>query len=78
MSIVGPQARLVSDGLRFARGQFHRYDVLPGITGLRQVQMRQDSSFEQNFLQLDDAYIENWSLWASVVRHTDRRLFSAA
>jgi len=36
--------------------------VLPGLTGLWQVQARQNSSFEQ-YIALDTAYIENWSFW---------------
>jgi lipopolysaccharide/colanic/teichoic acid biosynthesis glycosyltransferase len=35
--------------------------VLPGITGLWQVEARQDPSFD-NYISLDTAYVENWSL----------------
>jgi lipopolysaccharide/colanic/teichoic acid biosynthesis glycosyltransferase len=38
-----------------------RLDVVPGITGLWQVQARQDPSFD-SYISLDVAYIENWSL----------------
>ena len=36
-------------------------DVLPGITGLWQVEARQDPSFD-SYISLDTAYVENWSL----------------
>jgi lipopolysaccharide/colanic/teichoic acid biosynthesis glycosyltransferase len=39
-----------------------RLEVLPGLTGLWQVQARQDSSFEK-YIALDTAYVENWSFW---------------
>jgi len=39
-----------------------RLDVLPGITGLWQVEARQDPSFD-SYISLDTAYVENWSLW---------------
>ena len=37
-------------------------DVTPGITGLWQVQARQDPTFD-SYVSLDVAYIENWSVW---------------
>ena len=39
-----------------------RLEVTPGITGLWQVQARQDPSFD-SYISLDLAYIENWSVW---------------
>jgi len=39
-----------------------RLDVLPGITGLWQVEARQDPSFD-SYISLDTAYVDNWSLW---------------
>jgi lipopolysaccharide/colanic/teichoic acid biosynthesis glycosyltransferase len=38
-----------------------RLDVLPGMTGLWQVEARQDPSFD-SYISLDTAYVENWSL----------------
>jgi lipopolysaccharide/colanic/teichoic acid biosynthesis glycosyltransferase len=35
--------------------------VLPGITGLWQVEARQDPSFD-SYISLDTAYVENWNL----------------
>jgi len=42
-----------------------RLDVIPGITGLWQVQARQDPSFD-SYVSLDMTYIENWSLWLDI------------
>jgi lipopolysaccharide/colanic/teichoic acid biosynthesis glycosyltransferase len=39
-----------------------RLDVTPGITGLWQVQGRQDPSFD-SYVSLDVTYIDNWSFW---------------
>ena len=39
-----------------------RFDVIPGITGLWQIQARQDPSFE-SYISLDLIYIDNWSPW---------------
>ena len=38
-----------------------RLDAVPGITGLWQVEARQDPSFE-NYVSLDSKYIDDWSL----------------
>ena len=42
-----------------------RLDVTPGITGLWQVQARQDPSFD-SYISLDVTYIENWSIWLDI------------
>ena len=42
-----------------------RLEVLPGMTGLWQVEARQDPSFD-SYISLDTAYVENWSLWLDV------------
>jgi lipopolysaccharide/colanic/teichoic acid biosynthesis glycosyltransferase len=48
-----------------------RLDVMPGITGLWQVQARQDPSFD-TYISMDVAYIENWSLMLDlkIIAHT--------
>jgi exopolysaccharide biosynthesis polyprenyl glycosylphosphotransferase len=62
MSLVGPRPPLASEVSRYELEQLRRLDVIPGVTGLWQVQSRQDPSFE-SYLNLDTAYIENWSVW---------------
>jgi exopolysaccharide biosynthesis polyprenyl glycosylphosphotransferase len=61
MSIVGPRPPLSSEVAKYDIAHLRRLDVLPGITGLWQVQARQNPSFDQ-YISLDTAYVENWSL----------------
>ena len=61
MSLVGPRPPLASEVECYALSHLRRLDVLPGITGLWQVEARQDPSFD-NYISLDTAYVENWSL----------------
>jgi lipopolysaccharide/colanic/teichoic acid biosynthesis glycosyltransferase len=62
MSIVGPRPPLASELKEYEQIHLRRLDVIPGITGLWQVQARSDPSFDSYFL-LDMAYINNWSIW---------------
>ena len=62
MSIVGPRPPLASEVEQYDLTHLRRLDVLPGITGLWQVEARQDPSFD-SYISLDTAYVENWSLW---------------
>jgi len=62
MSIVGPRPPLGSEVKEYKLSHLRRLDVLPGLTGLWQVQARRSPSFE-TYVSLDVAYIENWSLW---------------
>jgi exopolysaccharide biosynthesis polyprenyl glycosylphosphotransferase len=65
MSIVGPRPPLASEVKQYELSHLRRLDVTPGITGLWQVQARQDPSFD-NYISLDTAYIENWSFWLDI------------
>jgi exopolysaccharide biosynthesis polyprenyl glycosylphosphotransferase len=60
MSFVGPRPPLASEVKKYELSHLRRLDVTPGITGLWQVEARQDPSFD-NYISLDTAYIENWS-----------------
>lgn len=62
MSIVGPRPPLAGEVRRYDLNHLRRLDVTPGITGLWQVQGRQDPSFT-SYVSLDVAYIDNWSIW---------------
>jgi exopolysaccharide biosynthesis polyprenyl glycosylphosphotransferase len=62
MSIVGPRPPIGSEVREYKLSHLRRLDVTPGITGLWQVQSRQDPSFD-SYISLDVAYIENWSIW---------------
>lgn len=62
MSLVGPRPPLASEVERYNLAHLRRLDVLPGLTGLWQIQARQNASFDR-YIALDTAYIENWSFW---------------
>ena len=47
MSLVGPRPPIASEVEQYDLAHLRRLDVLPGITGLWQVEARQDPSFGQ-------------------------------
>jgi exopolysaccharide biosynthesis polyprenyl glycosylphosphotransferase len=61
MSLVGPRPPVADEVERYELPHLRRLDVLPGLTGLWQVEARQDPSFD-SYISLDTAYVENWSL----------------
>jgi exopolysaccharide biosynthesis polyprenyl glycosylphosphotransferase len=61
MSLVGPRPPMAAEVEQYDLAHLRRLDVLPGITGLWQVEARQDPSFD-SYISLDTAYVENWSL----------------
>ena len=65
MSVVGPRPPIASEVKEYKLSHLRRLDVTPGITGLWQVQGRQDPSFD-SYISLDVTYIENWSLWLDI------------
>jgi exopolysaccharide biosynthesis polyprenyl glycosylphosphotransferase len=62
MSLVGPRPPIASEVEQYDLKHLRRLDVLPGITGLWQVEARQDPSFD-SYISLDSAYVENWTVW---------------
>lgn len=65
MSLVGPRPPLASEVEKYDLAHLRRLDVLPGITGLWQIEARQDPSFD-SYISLDTAYVENWNLMLDV------------
>jgi exopolysaccharide biosynthesis polyprenyl glycosylphosphotransferase len=61
MSLVGPRPPLAAEVEKYDLAHLRRLDVLPGMTGLWQVEARQDPSFD-SYISLDTAYVENWNL----------------
>ncbi|MEO6924723.1 MAG: sugar transferase [Bryocella sp.] len=61
MSLVGPRPPMAHEVEQYDLSHLRRLDVLPGMTGLWQVEARQDPSFD-NYISLDTAYVENWNL----------------
>ena len=61
MSLVGPRPALPNEVANFPPELRHRESVTPGITGLWQVEARDNPSFEA-YRRLDLFYVENWSV----------------
>ncbi len=61
MSLVGPRPPIASEVEQYDLAHLKRLDVLPGMTGLWQVEARQDPSFD-SYISLDTAYVENWNM----------------
>jgi len=62
MSLVGPRPLLVEYLPRYTPEQARRHEVLPGITGLAQINGRNALSWEEKF-RLDVWYVDHWSVW---------------
>ncbi len=60
MSLVGPRPALPAEVATFSAELRARERVMPGITGLWQVEARDNPSFEA-YSRLDLFYVENWS-----------------
>jgi exopolysaccharide biosynthesis polyprenyl glycosylphosphotransferase len=80
MSLVGPRPALSQETLSFDEDLLHaRNNVLPGITGLWQVEGRDNPDFAV-YQRLDLFYVENWSvaLDLSILTATARVVLSRA
>jgi exopolysaccharide biosynthesis polyprenyl glycosylphosphotransferase len=66
MSLVGPRPALRTEVDAFPAELHARHDVRPGITGLWQVEARDNPAFDA-YQRLDLHYVENWSPALDVV-----------
>jgi exopolysaccharide biosynthesis polyprenyl glycosylphosphotransferase len=66
MSLVGPRPALPSEVAEFPDELQARHLVRPGITGLWQVEARDNPSFEA-YRRLDLFYVDNWSLLLDMI-----------
>ena len=65
MSLVGPRPMMVDQRELYGESFKEYIQVAPGITGLWQVQGRQDPSSD-SYISLNVIYIENWSVWLDI------------
>jgi exopolysaccharide biosynthesis polyprenyl glycosylphosphotransferase len=61
MSLVGPRPPISSEVEQYDASHLRRLDAVPGMTGLWQVEARQDPSFK-SYISLDSKYVNHWSL----------------
>ena len=66
MSMVGPRPALPDEVATFDADFLARHLVAPGITGLWQLEARENTSFYA-YRHLDLFYVENWSCAMDVV-----------
>lgn len=65
MSLVGPRPIVKDEIARYGSKIGYYYQVLPGITGLWQVNGRNDVDYKTR-VQIDTWYVRNWSLWLDI------------
>lgn len=65
MSIIGPRPMLDYQAPRCIGEENMRFDVRPGLTGLAQVQGRNNIVWEER-IKYDIKYIKNYSLWSDI------------
>ena len=61
MSLVGPRPLFEEDTQMFNEKYMRRLNVLPGLTGLLQINERNTDKFS-TWYKYDMEYIDNWSL----------------
>ena len=66
MSLIGPRPQLIKDMVFMSSEQRRRHNVRPGLSGLAQVNGRNNITWEQKF-EYDLAYIKNISLFDDIV-----------
>ena len=77
MSIVGPRPLFDDDTQLFETRYMRRLNVLPGITGLLQINERNTNEFE-TWYKYDIEYIDNWSIYMDlkIILKTPFSIFS--
>jgi lipopolysaccharide/colanic/teichoic acid biosynthesis glycosyltransferase len=65
MSLVGPRPPLASEVEQYQPQHFIRLKVLPGLTGLWQINARGSPSFH-DYIKFDTLYVQNMSFWLDI------------
>ena len=65
MSVVGPRPLFPEDSQHYDTNYIRRLNVLPGITGLLQINERNTDDFDI-WYKYDIEYIDNWSLYLDI------------
>ena len=65
MSLVGPRPLFAEDNAHFDEIYIRRLNVLPGLTGLLQINERNTADFEI-WHKYDMQYMENWSIYNDI------------
>ena len=65
MSLVGPRPLFEEDNEYFDKNYMRRLNVMPGMTGLLQINERNTDDFE-TWYKYDIEYIENWNLYLDI------------
>lgn len=77
LSIVGPRPQLVRDMVFMTDEQRKRHEVMPGLTGLAQVNGRNELSWEEK-INKDLEYIQKITFWGDVkiIKQTIRKVLA--
>lgn len=65
MSLVGPRPCIPYEAEEYLRWHTHRFDTVPGLTGLWQVSGKNKLTFKE-MIRLDITYCRNMSFWGDV------------
>lgn len=66
MSLVGPRPIVTAEIPKYGEYIKDFESVLPGITGMWQVNGRSDTTYEER-VQMDCWYVRNWSVWLDIM-----------
>jgi lipopolysaccharide/colanic/teichoic acid biosynthesis glycosyltransferase len=66
MSLVGPRPFPIEEVMAYERYQHRRLGMKPGLTGPWQIGGRCDLKTFDEMFEMDEDYIQHWSLWLDV------------